>query len=109
MIEWVTTHYKPKNGKPYTRLKATFGRWGASSVLIYVGTEGWVYKGEFQTEEDAKKYRYRGTVITDKNVRISMNGPLILTWSEWREIYLKIEETYNALCVTRIGGKCTSF
>lgn len=101
MIEWVTTYYKPKNGKPYTRLKASFGNWGASSILIYVGTDGWVYKGEYQTKEDAANHRWGGKVITDKNVRISMNGPLILTWLEWREIYLKIEETYNTLSALR--------
>ena len=101
MIEWLVTHYKPKNAKPYTRLQATFGSWGQSYVLIYVGLEGWVYKDQFQTKEDAQRYRYTGNVVSDKNVRISMNGPLTLTWLEFREIYLKIEETYQTLSALR--------
>ena len=95
MIEWEVTYYDPKKGKKYARLRATFKQ---ANLLVYVGTDGWEYKNETQK---VPENTYRMYETGDKQVRLSMNGPIMLTWPDWCEIKNKIEEVYGHLVALR--------
>lgn len=96
-MNWEVKKFKPKKGSPYIRLKKNFG---ATTLLIFVGKNGWNYKKETnelsggwpKTPQGYHTFDQFGTA--DKNVRISMNGPLMLSWEDYREIADMIEDHY---------------
>lgn len=76
-------------------------------ILIFIAKDGWVYSNKGETIEpeyrsyiDAhgKENKYVSNRPTKgKNVRISMNGPLKLSFLEWQELADVIEEAKNIL------------
>jgi len=95
--EWEVKYFKTKGTEQYARLKRTYG---STTILIFVGKNGWNYKNE--TNEYSGGYPinptngYRdwnkGFGVAEYHVRISMNGPLMLTWMDFIEIDYKIRE-----------------
>lgn len=67
-------------------------------VVVMVARDGWNYD-MYDHRSDATRYKktdYATRNPSDgKHVRISMNGPLRMTYAEWCELRDKIDEAYS--------------
>lgn len=77
-------------GKPNARveLRKSFE---ATQLLLIVALDGWDYKNESRTPD-----RW-GRSTLGKNVRMSMNGPLSLSFEEMQEMSQVIQEAKEAM------------
>lgn len=70
-----------------------------TQCLILVAKNGWNYRDQEQDcrNPTPRSWRPPGGTLTSAGmqVRISMNGPLMLKLSEWQEINRYIEEVYK--------------
>ncbi len=73
---------------------------GMTQVIIIVAVDGWNYRDRSHDARNPTGNNWtfaQGISLPDstgKNVRISMNGPLMLTNNQWREINQLIEDSY---------------
>ena len=93
MVAWKGKHIN--KGKDHARieLRKTFE---GTQLLIILAKDGWDFKHESRTPDSW------GRSTLGKNVRISMNGPLILTFAEMEEIQDVITEAKIELGEIRI-------
>lgn len=81
-------------------------QFGATLLLIIVGKDGWNYKSETPDTEiiSTSVSSYDGTVYhrysngtRGLNVRMSMNGPLLMSWALYKELDSAINEAWALL------------
>ncbi len=65
---------------------------GSTQVTMFVALDGWDYaaKHEYRRANDGKDYFHNDT--RGLNVRMSMNGPLLMTFEQFAEINEIVEE-----------------
>lgn len=88
--KWKAKRYNA--GKPGDRIEIRKST-GWTQIHIIVAKDGWDYAGKFESR--GPKDRCRDT--TDKNFRMSMNGPILLSWDEFEEMQSAIAEAKKLL------------
>jgi len=70
---------------------------GKTQVTIFVALDGWDFssKNEYRNSESGDNYFHKDT--RGLNVRMSMNGPLLMTFEQFGEINQIVEEAKNLL------------
>ena len=89
MNRWKAKHIN--KGKPDARieLRKTFN---GAELLIIVALDGWNYKNETIEGDKYGHYKTKGL-----NVRMSTNGPLMMTFSEFYDIEMVVNEAGDIL------------
>ena len=64
-------------------LRKTFG---STQVTMFVALDGWDYAAKYENRTGKKNGHYYCTDTRGLNVRMSMNGPLLLTFEQFDEI-----------------------
>lgn len=72
-------------------------QFGSSLVLIFVAKNGWSYSSKFEFTGKKPAAWDWGVDTAGKNVRISMNGPLLMNWDQWAEFNAVIDEAKQIL------------
>jgi len=84
-------------GKPDARVEVRKSL-GGVQMLIIVGRDGWNYSAKHETADRAygdNEWRHDiGYAVgtRGKNVRVSMNGPAMMSWNEFQELLDCVEE-----------------
>lgn len=83
-------------GKPDSRveLRKTFG---GTQLVIIVALNGWTYKTHEKPEVAVSGSGRWFTSTLGLNVRMSMNGPLMLTFDQFHEIDAAVKEAHEVL------------
>lgn len=93
-------------GKPNARIElrksiggGVSGRGPVSQVTIFVALDGWDFakKHEYRREHDPDVDGYFHYDTRGYNVRISMNGPILMTFDEFNEINQIVTEARDYL------------
>lgn len=80
------------NGSDFIEIRKTFGGMGSINVLIIVAKDGWT----LPPHETRKPDRW-GRSTQGLNVRISMNNPAMMTFEQFEEISVVVEEAKDIL------------
>ena len=88
----IDTTYEIKNKYEQARIKIDTPM---CQVVIIVGLDGWNYNSS-----DNRVPNRWGQSSLGQNVRMSMNGPLKLTMSEWQGVNAAVEDAYQKLLDT---------
>jgi hypothetical protein len=68
---------------------------GGSQILIVAGADGWNLKPyECRGGDPEPGWRQGHGDTKGKNIRVSMNAPLNMTWDEWCEVVKEVEACY---------------
>lgn len=91
-------------GKPDSRveLRKTFD---STQLVIIVALNGWAYKTHEKPEVAVSGSGRWFTSTLGPNVRMSMNGPLMLTFDQFHEIDEAVKEAHKAL----LDGQLNTF
>lgn len=75
------------------------GRGPVSQVTIFVALDGWDFakKHEYRKEYNQEEHGYFFVDTRGYNVRISMNGPILMTFAEFSEINQIVNEAQDYL------------
>ena len=63
-----------------------------TQVFIIVALDGWDLAKKYESREKSDDQKVFQTITKGLNVRMSMNGPLLLTFDKWQEIHDIVEE-----------------
>lgn len=74
---------------------------GASQVFMIVSLDGWDLAAKHEQRSAMKKGYYMGTDTRGLNVRMSMNGPLLMTFDTFNEIDQIVNEAREHLLNTK--------
>lgn len=70
---------------------------GSTQVTIFVALDGWDFSKKYEYRSDESKGNYFHTDTRGLNVRMSMNGPLLMTFEQFGEINQIVEEAKELL------------
>lgn len=59
---------------------------GSTQVTMFVALDGWDYAAKYEARTENVKGEWFHTDTRGLNVRMSMNGPLLMTFDQFREI-----------------------
>jgi hypothetical protein len=59
---------------------------GSTQVTIFVALDGWDYAAKYEHRRERQPGEYMFTDTRGLNVRMSMNGPLLMTFEQFDEI-----------------------
>lgn len=97
--KWKAKHINKGKAGERIEIRKAFG---PTQILIFVAKDGWNYSEKHEVADHdhnwSRRPNGRPEVGTKgKNVRVSMNGPLKLTWDEYNELTQAIEEAKTLL------------
>jgi hypothetical protein len=72
-----------------------------TQVTIFVALDGWDYAAKYENRTGDRKDGYFYTDTRGLNVRMSMNGPLLMTFEQFAEINQIVEEAKAILLETK--------
>lgn len=70
---------------------------GSTQVTIFVALDGWDYAAKYEARTENIKGEWFHTDTRGLNVRMSMNGPLLMTFDQFNEINQIVEEAKQYL------------
>ena len=68
-----------------------------TQLFIIVALDGWDLGKKYESREKSDDQKVFQTITKGLNVRMSMNGPLLLTFDKWQEIHDIVEEAKHYL------------
>jgi hypothetical protein len=87
-------------GKPNDRIELR-KNFGSTQVFMIVALDGWDLSGKNEFRRGRKTNEYYFTDTRGLNVRMSMNGPLLMTFETFAEFNQIVEEARAVLLVDR--------
>lgn len=70
---------------------------GSTQVTIFVALDGWDYAAKYEARTENVKGEWFHTDTRGLNVRMSMNGPLLMTFEQFDEIHQIVREATEHL------------
>jgi hypothetical protein len=70
---------------------------GRTQVTIFVALDGWDYAAKYESRTENTKGEWFHTDTRGLNVRMSMNGPLLMTFDQFYEIGQIVDEAKRYL------------
>lgn len=88
--KWKANHFNKGKEGERIEIRKSFKE---CQILIIVGKDGWNYSTKHEVADVAYEDSHWPKIGTKgKNVRISLNGPLKLSWAEWDEMVQAVAE-----------------
>lgn len=102
---WKAKHINSGKENARIELRKTFtginNGQGSTQVTMFVALDGWEFPAKYENRTGDRNGEYFHTDTRGLNVRMSMNGPLLMTFEQFAEINQIVEEAKAILLETK--------
>lgn len=102
---WKAKHINQGNENARIDLRKTFTGIGNGQGSMFVALDGWDHAAKYEHRRERRPGEDMFTNTQGLNVRMSMNGPILMTFEQFAEINQIVEEAKTILLETKKQSK----